>query len=314
VDDLARVIDQQRNPHFTTERVVGLFEGALRVTSLASFHEDFSLSTADLDELRRARELTLSRTTAVFDSLINMTEARRRNLVEYRHLNFVSLGLDCMARTFPTRWGLKPPAKLGEQSGPFDLAIHLPNVVGELLDSGFADYLKPDDLEFNPTLNYCVNRRLGISFNHEVGEEYREDNFRKLRDTYEARVARLPSMLSDPRPLVLVVSYPHFFGAHSMAVQGLQRIHQRISEARTASTIMFCFRVHAPSVRPEVADFCSDRFTWANFPMPSDDYVWHDPTFFLTDAGMRFEQRIIAALEDTITREGLRADTATSTA
>lgn len=307
MDEVAALVDKQRNPYLTVERMSEQFDKALRVAALASVHEDFSMSSADLDELRRARETALERTTHTFDMLIRMTETRRRNLVAYQHLNLVSLGLDCMARTFPTRWGMKPPAKLGEPSGPFDLAIHPPHAVDGLVASDFADYVTPDDLEFVPSLNYCVNRRRNISFNHEVGEEYRADNFRKLRDTYEARVARFPMMVSHPRPLVLVAGYPPFFGANRPAVEALQSVHRRIAEGRKGATMMFCFRVHAPSAHPEIPDFSNDQFSWANFPMPSDDYVWHVPNFFLSDAGVRFEERIIESLQHAIEREGLSA-------
>jgi hypothetical protein len=177
--------------------------------------------------------------------------------------------------------------------------------VEELLTTGFADYLTPEHLEFDPSLNYCVNREKKISFNHETGEDYSLDGFRKLRETYRARIDRFPSMLDDPRPLVLVMGYPPFFGANRGALEGFHRIHQRISERRTAPTVMYCFRVHQPSKSPEIDNFSESHFTWANFAMPSDDYVWHNPNCFLSAEGMGFERSIITGLQQMIDREQL---------
>jgi hypothetical protein len=305
MNEVLGLIDQQRNPYFSAEAFGAELDRMLRSAALASVHEDFSMSERDIEELRSARDAAVSRTASTLDSLIEMAEQRRGNLVRYRHLNFVSLGLDCMARTFPTRWGMKWPAKLGEHSGPFDLAIHMPDVVEELLTSGFADYLTPEHLEFDPSLNYCVNRQKKISFNHEVGEEYSLDGFRKLREVYEARIDRFPSMLADPRPLVLIVGYPPFFGANRRALEGFRRIHERISERRSAPTVMYCFRVHQPSKDPEINDFFESAFAWANFAMPSDDYVWHAPGCFLSKEGMEFEHSIITSLQQMIEREQL---------
>ena len=122
MDEVAALVDKQRNPYLTVERMSEQFDKALRVAALASVHEDFSMSSADLDELRRARETALERTTHTFDMLIRMTETRRRNLVAYQHLNLVSLGLDWKI-PLSERFYLRPGFGLAYTDGAAGLPI-----------------------------------------------------------------------------------------------------------------------------------------------------------------------------------------------
>jgi hypothetical protein len=107
-------LDEIHNPFVSPEEIGEDTMRQLMTVAYRSLHHDFSISTGDIDRLQVAKAKALVRTADVFDRLIDFAETRRRNLARYQHVQFVSVGLDCMSRTLPTRWGLKPPKKLGD--------------------------------------------------------------------------------------------------------------------------------------------------------------------------------------------------------
>ena len=251
-----------------------------------------------------AKASALVRAADIFDKVIDLAEARSRNLPLYQHLQFVSLGLNCMARTLPTRWGLKPPKKLGELTGPFDITLYTPQALERTIASDFAGYANPENLRYNAEMNYCEDPTSEIAFVHENGEEFVVNEFAKLRSTYDARIERFRAMLDDQRPTFLVVSYPPIFGAYQELVDGLIATLERVKTWRQAPTAMYCFRILMPDQQPEVADFNRDDFEWFNIEMPTAEYEWHIPEHYLTDAGMTFERTIITGLTRMVHRLG----------
>jgi len=265
-----------------------------------SLQEGLSISAADIDELRVGRDAHFAKAQQVFDAMIESAEARRRNLPAFAHIQFVSLGLDCMARVLPTRWGLKPPARLGTKTGPFDITEHLPQTLEHVIATDFADYLRPEDIEFREETNHCVNLKIGAGFVHEVGEEYRANDFQKLRDTYTTRIHHFKQMLADPRPTMLVLTYPIIYGAYQELVDGLMRTFEHIKSVRSAPTAMCCIRVNQPGEEPSVPDFRADDFWWSNVHMPYPEYVWYALDHVTTPGGVTFEKRVISHITDMV--------------
>jgi hypothetical protein len=280
----------------TAEEIGGELLGGLMSVAYRSLHEDLSISRADIDRLQIAKATALVRTADVFDRLIDLAEARRRNLPRYQHIQFLSVGLDCMSRTLPTRWGLKPPKKLGELTGPFDIARCTPFALDRLVETDFADFAQPQNLQYRPDVDYCDDPYVEFEFVHENGLAYVENDFAQLRSTYDARIERFREMLRDPRPTMLVLSYPHIFGAHPSAIEALVRTFERIKARREAPTAMYCFRSLSPGQVPEIADFQRTEFEWLNVERPSDEYDWWLPEHFLTDHGTNYEQQIISGI------------------
>lgn len=178
-------------------------------TSLAriwnfSSQTDLSLSEGDLDTIDTLKKRSHELIDTYFERILRTANERRKNLSDPKRVRHLSLGEDCLPRTLLTRWGLKPPAKLGEKSHPFDLAIHPLETVLKLLEDDFDGYLDPKEMIFDDKLDICTIPRQGIHFNHEKGREYSNNNFAKLIETYKRRIDNFRLAVRDPSPIVFV--------------------------------------------------------------------------------------------------------------
>jgi len=296
------VLARHRNELLVPDAVLETFMTPAREFALLSTGSGFAISATDLADLVAVKERTLGFLAGWFDRLIAMTEERRRNLVRFDGIGVVSLGCDCVSRAVLARWGLKKTAKLGETSGPFDLAVHPPETVTTLLANDFAGYLDPDQLAYREQDAICVHPRYQVSFNHEVGPHYAADGFRKFRDIYASRIANLQAALADPRPVGLVVHVPHFIELTPGRVECLKRTLAQITAGRQAPTSMIVVNSCSPGQPEGAEEQATDDFLLRHVPMPGADYVWHWPQCYMSDAGHAYERRIVAIVAERLER------------
>ena len=122
--------------------------------------------------------------------------ARKENaeLLKDCSTKVISLGSDCLPRTVLTRWGIKPSRAQGELSCPFDLAGCTYDGVLRLLRDDFKDLVNPDCLKMLSSHNahfgipMPANHQYGLTFNHERGDYWIEDDFKNLISRYRKRV------------------------------------------------------------------------------------------------------------------------------
>jgi hypothetical protein len=199
-------LDASDNQFFRSSAAVAEFERQLNFFWHLTSRVGLSISQSDLDELRQAHGRAVTVVDAAFESMLQVAIERRQNLSRYSDIAFVSVGEGCMSRTVLTRWGMKPPRQLGEQSGPFDLSIHPVPATIALLEGDFAGWIDPDRLRFSEEDGYVVNPDLGVSFNHEVGEEYNEPgSFGKIRTIYERRLEHFRRVLNEAPTICFVL-------------------------------------------------------------------------------------------------------------
>jgi hypothetical protein len=75
-----------------------------------------------------------------------------------------------------------------------------------LLKTDFAGWLDPDRLRFSEEDGFVVNPDLGVSFNHETGQEYNEPgSFARIRSTYERRLENLRRVLNEAPTICFVL-------------------------------------------------------------------------------------------------------------
>jgi hypothetical protein len=302
MSDIEAVIDRHRNELLVPDAVLETFMTPARAFALLSTGSGFAISPADLADLVAVKERTLGLLAGWFDRLIAMTEERRRNLVRYDGIGVVSLGCDCVSRAVLARWGLKKTAKLGEKSGPFDLAVHPPETVSALLADDFSGYLDPDQLAYREADAICIHPRYQVSFNHEVGPDYAADGFRTLRDIYAARIANLRAALADPRPLGLVVHVPHFIDLSPGRVDCLKRTLDQIAAGRRPPTSMIVVNSYVPGQPDAAEEQETEAFLLRHVPMPGADYVWHWPQCYMSEAGQDYERRLVAIVAERFDR------------
>lgn len=300
--DLAAALQAHRNQTFDPRLVQTDVSHLMRQYALISTFKDFSISDHDIADLITARDTALSLFSDRFHKLIVMARERQQNLLRFEAINVISLGLDCLSRTICTHWGLKKTRRLGELSGPFDLSVHPTLSIEMLIRDDFPNYLDTNYLEFSEEYNFCSNTLHQINFNHETGREFADDDFSRLRSVYAARINNLKAGLRDPRPLCLVVHVPHFTDLDAAGLASLWRALQHIESLRQgAATTMAIINSFTPGSAAGVEEISENAIRLWNVPLPSPDYIWHDPECFLSDAGFNWERGIAERIKERMT-------------
>jgi hypothetical protein len=153
-----------------------------------------------------------------------------------------------------------------------------------------------------------VNTLHAVTFNHEPGPEYAENNFQLLREIYGRRVANFDLAIHDPRPLLLVAHSPAFMGIYPAQVDSMRRVVRHVAAQRQAPTRLVVLKTHDPDSVLGCGD-CDDADLSVHLlPLPWQGYVWFEPQAFLSDEGFALERRMVQLLEDGMDR--LRAQAA----
>jgi len=199
-------LDSVDNEFFGGAAAAEAVEGQLNFFWHLTSRAGWSISQSDVAQIKEAHDRVSSAVDDVFGSMLETAIERRGNLSRYSDIAFVPVGEGCLSRTVLTRWGMKPPRKLGEPTGPFDLAIHPIPATVTLLESDFEGWLDPDQLHFSDEYDYVVNPGLRISFNHEVGEKYNEPgSFETIRAIYERRLESFRRVLEEAPTICFVL-------------------------------------------------------------------------------------------------------------
>lgn len=259
----------------------------------------WSISDPDISALAEAKHLAKDAIDRYFDNLTEIAQQRQHNLLQFKGLDVVSLGFDCFGRTIPTRWGLKRPRCLGEPTGPFDLAVHMPGIVSTLITQDFEGYLDPESLHFDQKLNYCVNRKMQIGFNHECGEHFALNGFEELIRVYSRRIESFRKMISTANPLLLIAHSPPTMGVYPAQLERLKGVLSFVSSRREADTVMLIIKTFDPlDAPPEVDSFVDGRFHFCLVANPAQSYIWHDPHHFMTSEGFEWEKNVANQIKD----------------
>lgn len=131
-------------------------------------------------------------------------------------MEIISLGTDCLFKTYMTELGYKKKRTEGEKTNPFDLAIHSYDSMLHFMKHGFTDYIKDEDLYINPEGLLC-NKRWNTVFVHEsdsfkdvayVGDcwkkqsleyNFTDNNYLELKKRYHRRIIDLQEMLCNKK-------------------------------------------------------------------------------------------------------------------
>lgn len=298
-------IEEHRNSVLDPEaHITAATKQALQMSVLSS-GQGFAISNKDISDLQRLRDGVVSSWTDIVDKLISVAHVRQRNLPRFDAINMLSLGGDCFSRTVLTRWGLKRTSKLGECSCPFDLAVTYPEAVDLLIESDFEGFMDPINLAYDVATNNCCNKRYNINFNHETGTDYAANNFTKIRMLYNSRVSNFRHLVSEPRPLFMLIYLPIFMDARLSYIEISKRIFRKIKSQRNEATSLLVLNAHASDCAPVIDGFIDNDLEWINVPVPDAGYVWHDASWFMSNIGITHEQKVIQYVEAHLQRVGL---------
>lgn len=250
----------------------------------------FAVSAEDIEELAKARRIALSTVEAHFDNMERVVHARRENITRFSHINFVSLGFDCLPRTLLTRWGLKRSAKLGEISMPFDLAFHSAEGVAAIIEGDFDFYFN-GPLVYDAKQKFAVYPPFGVELNHDVGDEFYADGWAGLHARYQARAANFRAMLASEQPAMFV------HHTHDRSVdRHIRALFDLVRRLRAGRPTGFAC-VHTPDFKaPGGPPLPSNEIRLIERSYPFDGYTWHNQRHTFSRRGFDFERSIAEEL------------------
>jgi hypothetical protein len=225
--------------------------------------------------------------------MVGVAIDRGQNLARYSDIAFVAVGEGCLSRVVLTRWGMKPPRRLGERTGPFDLSIHPVSATIALLESDFEGWIDPDRLRYSEADGFVVNPDLAVSFNHETGEEYNEPgSFVKIREIYERRLENFRRVLEEAPAICFVL---HVFSPSPRIWSDVQRLSDLLC-ARSPSSDHLMLVLDTWEAEQEIDTSGREPIAGQNirvvdvhYPFPGYKW-WLD---FSSGAGSRFERELI---------------------
>ncbi len=251
------------------------------------------LNEGDIDAVDALRERTVRFVDEQFEYMVRNARTRARNQRFFADYDYkvVSLGIDCLSRTIPTRWGLKPPKALGERTHPFDLAVHPYETLCAVLAEDFESYLDTAQLAMSPR-HYVVHKRLKIQFNHEIGDMFADNQYAHFIECYRRRIANFREDVNN-HPVLFIL---HMTSNH-VPTELAEILSRRL--ARDDWRLLVINTSDRPYDDAALAA-ASPRMRLHHVPYPYANYVWHTVPHFTTPGGQTFERRIVCAVREAI--------------
>lgn len=207
--------------------------------------------------------------------------------IDRRRYQIISVGSDCMSRTLPTFWGLKPRKKDGEKSFPFDLSAN--NITGMVqnLQNDFADFF--EGIEWSKTFNCYLNVRQGSYYLHEKDLTDTPESLTLFRQRFERRIADFRAALQAELPVIFVFHYgEQLCCSRPEEFDSLYAVVKKLRGNRPTSWLVVDT---SRSLKPEYSDV---EYYIPDF-LPGG-YVWHTDSWRYTPEGIRFESEMMEKL------------------
>ena len=219
----------------------------------------------------------------LFENLIE--QYQNQLLLKNYNYKIISLGWTCLPRTVTTRWGLKPRKSQGEKSCPFDLAVHSYDTVCQLLDNNFEDYLNSRFLEIEKLKDgnlIVINKKYKCRFNHEKGQHWIDNDFSKLKDTYQKRINNFYDYIK---------SYPILFilekSDNVLPEELVEIIVRKFPKLKFKLLVINCSTNKYPD-----SYYQHESIIPFHLKKPSSDYIWFLPRCYQNESGIRFERQL----------------------
>jgi hypothetical protein len=291
-------LDEYLNEMFEPKEALWRFAAAMQETWRRTARSGFSVSDADLQNIEITHKAALSLVDEHFALISTQAKERQSNLIKYQAVKFISLGEDCLSRTVPTQWGLKPSARFGEKSCPFDLAVHPIHITSYLIEHGFEGYLETANLEFVEAAGYCFNSTLNVGFNHEVGRKYADDDFRLLTDVYNKRIQNFYRTIESEDKIVFIV---HIQAPSEEKADQVERLWSILrSKWPTKQMLIVCVNTWPCGTQLDntsVKNVPEAGINVLNIRYPWEGYVWHYVHHCFSPLGYQFEKELIDGIK-----------------
>ena len=212
--------------------------------------------------------------------------------IDYNRYQIISLGSDCLSRTLPTFWRLKPRKKDGEKGYPFDLSAN--NITGMVrnLQSDFADFY--NGLTWSNAFNCFLNTRSGSYYFHEDDLTDTPESVDLFKQRFDKRIQNFREALKADKPLIFVFHYGEPI-CYSQP-QEFEALYNQIKKMRGNKPMRWLVVDTSHTLKPEHPDV---EYYIPDF-LPKG-YVWHTDACRFSAQGIRFEQELATKLYRLIT-------------
>ena len=193
----------------------------------------------------------------------------------------VSLGYDCMIRTYTTIYMLKPGKRCGEKSLPFDLAITPPEMVLHFLQNDFQDYCSENwyyDLE---TTWWHNTPDTGVFYPHDT--DCGPGDLEKIQFRLKQRIENFREILNFPGMLFFIV---HKTSASRAEVFTAIKEQLEIKRKGKPFKILVIASDHDEECK------AIEGMEYFYHPYPRADYIWHAKNMRYTPDGIAYEMSI----------------------
>ena len=202
----------------------------------------------------------------------------------------ISLGADCMPRTFSTIYMLKPCRAAGEKGMPFDLANTHPETLAHFLENDFADY-------FNESWEYDKeNRRwknapwTKMFYPHD--KDCDENSLEKLQNRLRGRIQNFREVMDFPG-LIVFVAHKRIEGK----VEDLDRAAAKLLELRKGKPT----RVAVMATDWEDQDEAVMQYAeYIRLRYPNAEYRWYDGIQRFSPEGIHNEMDFVRTIRKLI--------------
>lgn len=205
----------------------------------------------------------------------------------------VSLGGDCLCRTIPTMWGVKPTRAEGEKGFPFDLSNIPLGVVREAIAADFKNY--DQGLSFDSSWGCWVNAKKGCYYCHEHDLTGSAEDLAKLKERFNRRIDNLREAMQTDKPVIFIVHYGNGWCPQDRP-DDVKKLFQAVKKIRGDKPMAFV----AVDTRHDME--AEDGIINVDTSMLSDDYLWHIDEHRYTKEGLAFEQGMIDLISAEIKR------------
>lgn len=205
-----------------------------------------------------------------------------------RELQVITLGTTCFARYIVTKAGIKPTKEEGELTMPFDLAVHLPDFIPQIIASNFKGYLKDIRIDSNGIFEFFYKsnvlskpKRLAW-LNHDI--DLKGDKT-KLIQRYSKRIDNFIAAINKDKPTVFVQACEYSYN-HRKLIEVIHKIR-----GSKPHKILFI------DIGSNLGIVPYNNIETIEVNYPHSNYIWYEDAYRHSPDGVLFENEIIRNIQ-----------------
>lgn len=230
---------------------------------------------------------------ALADEVWNFMNDNRKFMKKYsKDYRIVSLGADCLSRTYPTVYMLKPCRAAGEKGMPFDLTRTPPHGLAHVLENDFADYINDKWFYDHKNGRWNNDPATGIYYSHD--RDCGPDQLAELQQRVQQRIGNFREVLKFPG-LVFFILHKRLEGD----IKDIDRACAALRKLRGDLPSKIIVIANYPEEEPAVLE--NAEYFLLKHPIDADN--WFEPEVRFTEEGLRYEMQCVKLIRQLLQNE-----------